>query len=341
MGDQYGSMKRSGAGVAASVRAGARAALRELQAGQRRLALERTSGVDPDSLIDLIEQELLYSSAYAGRRIAGTPAHRTPHSRPPYLAPDSPIVQSPSMAGRRKDAQGAFGLDAPPQGQIQLPAESRREVVGRIEGVRGPGTALRWDAQSAQRVRSGIIPPTGNVGSPNWGGGSMQQQVDPDMPWLTLRMRPNDSALGTAARIRVTAGSTQGGAENSRTFFIGGGFLGSFLLAGYDVVRIEVLERLQAGIQDVQFAWTREGMQAGAQALYYPERIQAGANQPVPSGAYEIIPNTTDVQFAWSNPIITGFSADTGITTNTRNPVLGSEYTASMANNVLWVLRSI
>lgn len=239
----------------------------------------------------------------------------------PPTHPDFAIYPAPNIAGRRQGFGGYDmtlhdGLD--PQGGVLA---DRRQQMAMLEGGRGPGTMMSRDMSELRRQRSGVVT-TG-----------FQVQVPPETPWMMLR------CASGSAEVRVTAGSTQGGGETSRRFFLGGGFTGAFMLSAWDIVRVEVLDR-DADATQVTFAWVQEGLQAGNVTLYYPQRLAAGT-YVVPEGAYALVADQNDAGFTWTNPLIAGWTANVGLSSGVQQDVLGTIATFTAINDVTWFLRPI
>jgi len=301
----------------------------------------RMSQKDPYAELAARETDMgyRYPDAYSAAAAAATqvpwmekPA-RAVEAPPPDLLPwigPQATVPARGWAGQRITSFGTSGVDLKP-----WPTEwDARHKMGFIPtGSRDAGYSPEWDTPDRHRRVSGRLE----------GLQTQDQHVFKERPWLSLR-----AANGTC-HVRLTAGMS-GGMEAVREFFVGRGWTCTFMLAEYDHLKIEILE-IDAVTTQLQYAWLGDGMQAGDQNLYLPQKIvlaQVGVPQPVPEAAYGVYTSIFDVAWTWTTPLI-GNTQASGIASSAVgatipvqfNAVLGVFFTPSIINDVVWVLRTI
>ena len=245
---------------------------------------------------------------------------RTQTSNMPWIGSESPYGAA-SVAGVRQTQQGIIGKSDP---RTDYYPDSRIKADMKVNVWND-----EWGAAGIGFRRSGSLTT-----------GTMEQAVNNDFPWLQLGIPVANSA--NSAIVRIQAGMSEGGMESIRTFFLGGGFTVALYLAGYDNVRLTVTNVNPAGVV-VGFAWVVEGNQGGNLSIYRPFIVTAGmigVPQPVPQGAFEMVPAATDPAWSWTAPLVPGFAIN-GITAGATQPVLGNLYTPGIANNITWILRPI
>jgi len=224
--------------------------------------------------------------------------YRTVHAGM-QVGPERVAYPAPSVAGWRTTQMGTVGMAA---GYEQQPWDARHQAGFLETGSRAPGFSNELDRAEKNRWQSGIL-------GLNLATEAMTLHPSAERPYLSMRGSPNVG--NTELVVRLTAGSP-GGAETQRTFFLGGGFTASFLLDGYQTVRVEILSK--TNLTDVlQWAWEVTGLQAGDQQLYLAQTyVTGGVNTTfnVPEGAYEVSWSqspTSDVGVNgvhWVNPLI-------------------------------------
>lgn len=268
-----------------------------------------------------------YAAVAAAAVQAGVEWHGVRRAEPPVppnMAPAGYLYGPGSVAGQHGTLWGTEGRVADPYGERIW--DARQQANYREGGGRDPAVPSA-DLQQSNARMSGRL----TVGE------TMAQRVPTGRAWLSLR-------TPTSAKCKVTA-QMSGGFEQSRTFWIGGGSVGAFMLADYESMKLEVLDGDTTAAQ-VQFAWVAQGLEAGNQQLYLPEVIVAGAARDVPEGAFAVIVNTPDAGWTWTQPGIAAFSIASGVVAVTSgvsatNPVSGAQYAPSVNNKVTWLLRPI
>ncbi len=238
----------------------------------------------------------------------------------PYLA--SHVVPAQGVAGRRMTPWGTFGRG------VGLAENSPR----RLQLSRYDQRQLEIEDAAEQSYRY-----SGRISQ-----GSSSQYVHKTRPILQLRAsRINpDGTAAFDALVRVTAGAF-GGAEQIRTFILGGGYTGVFDLTDWDSVRVEILG-IEAGAH-VEFAWVRGSTQLGDQRLYLPARVTA-AVADVPQGAFQVVLDAADGGWQWINAQALAVGAQTitvAIASNVASEIMGARFRPSAQNDVMWIMRSI
>jgi hypothetical protein len=186
-----------------------------------------------------------------------------------------------AVAGQRQTQWGTQGARTDTAGGPWWPARQR---FGYGEaGYRGAGYSEEFDSGQNLERRAGRLTATT----------AFDQEVSETHPYLHIRARGESTQVeGTYegnALIEVTVGNfgAEGGAEDRRRFWVGGGLLGVFNLRGWNNVRIEVVEILDGTF--VEFAWTQDGLPGDNSTLLLPQVYTASANvMPVPNGAYAV-----------------------------------------------------
>lgn len=283
------------------------------------------------------------ASALAGR----------PHSpTDPFadLNNENAVWSAGSIAGQHMTQMGTVGNASAPDWDAR-----HRFGYGQL-GARGTGYSEEWDQSQSLERKAGRLTTTG----------IFEQAVNPEWPYLNLstggaRTEAEGTYRGNAL-LAVTAGRYEtSGASQSRTFLLGGGFIGAFDLKGWDVVKVNVRELLVDTF--VEFAWSTYGLSGEDRTLYFPQRyISAATSIPVPEGAYELFienPNPavagTTVTLEWTSRL-TGapftFSSDVSDNQGAAAPrpnwffglpikVLGSGFRITSDADVIWGLRPI
>lgn len=197
------------------------------------------------------------------------------------LSSSQAVVPAHSVSGQRQTHAGSYGARTDTAGGPWWDAR-HRFGFGQM-GSRGTGYSEEWDTPANRERRSGRL----------YNTTSFSQEVDPNWPWLRLRARGDSTVAGEGtysgnALIRVTSGLHEGGgAEQTRTFWLGGGFTGNFDLKGWDQARIEILEILDGTF--VEFAWSTEALPGDNSTLYFPQAYTtSGLVTAVPEGAYAV-----------------------------------------------------
>jgi hypothetical protein len=294
----------------------------------------RNNQVDPYADVAAREREMgfRHPTPYAAVAAAAVEAGMAWHgpSRPapawnPNVAPGGYLFGAGSVAGEHTTPWGTEGRVADPYGERIWDIRQRMNYK-ETGGGRDPAVP-NADLQQSQARMSGRL----TVGE------TMAQRVPSGRAWLSIR-------TPTSAKCTVTA-QMSGGFEQSRTFWVGGGSIAAFMLADYESMKLEVLSGDTSSAQ-VQFAWVSQGLEAGNQQLYLPEVIVAGGPRDVPEGAFAVIVNTPDAAWSWTQPGVAGFAITPGVVAvasgvSASNPVSGSRYTASIGNNITWLLRPI
>lgn len=215
------------------------------------------------------------------------------------MHPDGSAWNSSAVAGQRQTHWGTQGARTDTSGGPWWPAR-KRFGYGQAK-YRDAGYSQEFDTEQQLERRAGrLTTPT-----------TFDQEVDSSYPYLHLRaggtsVQPEGTYFGNAL-MKVTVGNfgVEGGAEDIREFWVGGGLVAVFDLKGWNNVRIQV-EELLAGTF-VEFAWTTEGLPGDNATLLLPQSyVSDGLVQPVPSGAYAVsienpipgVPGTT-VQLEW------------------------------------------
>lgn len=240
--------------------------------------------------------------------------------------PGHAVVPAASIAGYRQTARGTFGDNAAGNRWMGRNADwdARQRVGYGPLGGRVPGDDLEWDrAESARRY-------SGRLSSIN----AFSKYVHQDRPFLKLR------ATGTGIIASVTAGMN-GGSEHFRMFHLGGGATAAFNLAGFDTVKVAIIDREPDAVLD--FSFMAAGMQAGDQTLFLAQNVTAGEVTTVPEGAYEVYLEDADT-WVWNNPVVgdaPGQTITVSMTANTGHRILGLRYTPTTDNAIVYLLRPI
>lgn len=304
-------------------------------------AADAYRSTNPDPYGAAVERErqlgVRFSDPYDANAIL---ARRYGEPLPPLqrVASRTSIFPSSVVGGQRIDDQGAVGRSAP-GAMLDVTWEARLQAGAMSSGSRDAGLDPHWDLGRNQNRYSGRLTAAGQ---------SMTQRVDRERPYFTVR------ASGSAD-VRVTAGMS-GGFEQSRHFHVGGGFQGQFMLAEYDTVKLEFIAT-GAAATEVQFAWLRQGIEAGDVTLHLPDRIvaaQLNVLQFVPEGAYEVSVRAADLNWSWQSSAFGAFIINNtaggyqglvgqdgvgGIAAT--NPVLGAAFTPTVINDIVWHLRPV
>ena len=266
----------------------------------------------------------------------GTPRPSSLDAPGGYIGPDGSIFPARSIAGERLTFHGTGGRDQLNDFRAR-PWDARDQLGAAALGGRGPGFIPGWDNQERARRSSGKL----------IGVQGMNQTVHHDRPYLSLRATASMS-------VRVTAGMA-GGFDQSRDFFLGGGYTASFMLADYDSVHVETLT-VETATTELQFAWLTTGMQAGDQTLYIPMRVTVaflGIFTVVPQGAYLLYCEQNDPNWSWDVPVIAGYTVAAGggfpgvnagvpgLASAQSNQVMGTRFNPSLVNDIMWALRPI
>lgn len=332
--------------------------------GQLSVTAARSAIMNPDPYEEQARQQreigrrmpLPYQAASS---LAGLPS---PTGEPPEaskiyadIGSPSSIYSSQSIAGQHETQARSFG--APPDTLENYWDERHRFGYGQMQS-RGAGYSEDWDTRGGRERTAGRLSTTG----------SFDQHVRPDIPYLQLKAggsatEPEGTFDGNAL-VSVSVGNFQDGqATQTRTFLLGGGFVGAFDLRRWDNVTITVLE-LMADTY-VEFAWTAEGLPGEDRSLYYAQQYVAdGTQQPVPEGAHSVYvmnpaPSVvaTTVTLTWLSYLNgSPFSFPMEVSDNSTvaqpavrpysyfaNPirVLGTTFQIDESTNLVWALRPI
>ena len=250
---------------------------------------------------------------------------------------DATVYPAPSVRGWRMTQMGTSGQLT---GYDRQPWDARQQAGFLETGSRAPGFVEELDRAEKNRWQSGTL-----------GAGlateSMTLHPSAERPYLSLRAFPNNG--NSELIVRLTAGSP-GGAETQRTFFLGGGYTASFLLDGYQTVRVEILSK--TNLTDVlQWAWEVTGLQAGDQQLYFAQTyVGDNVNDQifnVPEGAYDVVWSVSPTSTAaaggirWINPLIGVDMVAVASIPWIRYPVQGSQFAMNNTVTVMWFIRPI
>ncbi len=248
----------------------------------------------------------------------------------PDMGPRNRVVVA--TGGQRESAQRTLGTNlVPPLNEIRRDV---RQQIGSMETTNRDGSAVSLDYSEGHRRLSG------KINSEN----GAQQHVYPDRPFLTL------VAVHAPILVEVIAGLADGGAENKRQFILFGGWTAQFLMAAYDNVHIKVLGEGGSGMVPptvgyLQFMWVSDGMQSEGNDLYLSQTVAPGDSGIVPDGAYKFIADVADAAWTWTVPSVgsgKGGTTFTGILGGQFPQVVGgTQWTASVANSIQWILRPI
>ena len=149
--------------------------------------------------------------------------------------PRHSVHTSRDVAGMRRTAQGVYGT----HDSYVTPWDARQRFGHRQDGGRGIGMSDAWDLAASNYMRSSQL----QVGTTS----SFSQRVECRHPVLRI---VSDTAQ---MRVRVTVGSDHGGAEDSRDFFLGQGFIFTSDLSNWTNVRVQILET--EGTAVLQESW--------------------------------------------------------------------------------------
>ncbi len=261
---------------------------------------------------------------------------------------DTAANPSGAVAGQRQTHWGTFGARTDDQGGPWYDAR-KRFGYGQM-GSRDAGYSDEWDTPLARERTAGRLTQAG----------SFDQEIMSHRPYLHLRARGASTQVEGAyegnALIRITAGNFEHGGTQQRTFWIGGGMVGTFDLQGWDNVRIEVLELMADTF--MEFAWSAAGLAGDNRTLYFPQVYTTSAlTSPVPEGAYAIsienptpaVPGTTVTLF-WTGQIggavftfsqLVGDPATSQLYFGQWVPVLAPTFRIDTSVDVVWELRPI
>ena len=304
---------------------------------REQLAL-RASGQVTDPSEDLAQQY-----AQVGRRLAdpyaaraAAEAHRLATQRTlsaGVRVGSDALYRAPDVRGWRTTQMGTYGRLT---GHDRQPWDARGQAGFTDGGVRGPGYSEELARAEKNRWQSGRLQQ-----------GSMTIRPTPERPFLMIRC-PDTSGNGTSSiQLRIPAGAG-GGAETSREFFVGGGFPGSFLLDGYSVVRVEIIQSQNPGIDRIEWAWEISGVQAGDQSLYLPQVLNnpiapAATIFAVPEGAFQVAWGDAGIgNVTWINPLFAKTAFEAAPLSFAMYQVAGSQFSLIAAQTtVVWRLRPI
>lgn len=243
-----------------------------------------------------------------------------------HLFPSQATWTAPDLAGLRRSASGTYGRPGDEdfwQGDI-------RQVLTLLNGGgRGPGLDPRYDLEAQDYQTSGRLE-AGSISG-------FSQKVRCENPVLRLVV------TGGEARVRVTAGSSMGGASDSRECFLGGGFTFTSDVSSWDVVEVQVLQTTAAA--ELQFAWLSGQSAAANQDLFLVQNVAAAVQRTTPNGAYEVTAQNVDGGFLWNNDVIEGVVGSqtfaVALAAGTPSEVYGFQYTPLLANRLMWRLRPL
>ena len=263
-------------------------------------------------------------------------------------------VPAASIGGQRQTQSGTFGARTDTAGGAWY--DARKRLGYGESGSRGTGYSAEFDSGAGRERRSGRVTQVG----------AFSQDIDPQWPWLRLTARGSatlaEGSYSGMSLVRITAGLHEGGGEEqTRLFWIGGGLVASFDLAGWDNVKVEVIEMVTGTF--VCFAWTSEALPGDNSSLYLPETYVASALvAPSPEGAYAVtienpapgVPGTT-VTLRWVGRLagvpftFTQLVSDNSVVAGTRPyvyfgepiPVLGPSFRIDTDVDMVWWERTI
>jgi hypothetical protein len=237
------------------------------------------------------------------------------------------VYSAAQAAGLRETAWGTVGRNVDYE---NMPVGARFRAGHQETGGRGFGLSDRWDISDENFQMSG------RMGI----GGTLQrssQRIPCQRPILRLVAR------GGECRVNVLVGSSMGGAQDSREFVLGNGFIATHDLSSWDNVVIGMLET-QPGTT-LEFAWISGQSASGDQTLFLPQRFDVGAVvTDVPNGAFKMAAQNAAAVFSWINNTVEGFGTvtfDTALVAGGVVDVLGAQFVTGTPNRYLWLIRPL
>jgi len=243
----------------------------------------------------------------------------------PDLHPRHAVYTHRDIAGQRRWSGGGYGVGT---AREQMDSRMPRQRAGaRTDGGRGVGLIDAYDLDGSNFRYSGSLTQ-----------GSLEvtsQRVPCDRPVIRL------ISTGGMMRVRATIGSANGGAEDTREFFLGNGYQATFDLAAWDFFKLRILQT--DATSKFSWAWISGQSAAGNQELILVQHLGI-PNVPydVPQGSFEAVFKTTDTALRWDNTTVEGVGAstfDVNAPAGAKIPVIGFQVQPTVINRVSWFIR--